>query len=67
MVKKAGGGILLYGLPGTGKTMFAEAVANEINAKFFSIKCSDIKSKWYGESEQRVKKYLNKQEALEEL
>lgn len=54
--KKAGGGILLYGLPGTGKTMFAEAVANEINAKFFSIKCSDIKSKWYGESEQRVKK-----------
>lgn len=54
--KKAGGGILLYGLPGTGKTMFAEAVANEINAKFFPIKCSDIKSKWYGESEQRVKK-----------
>ncbi|MDE7263324.1 MAG: ATP-binding protein [Anaeroplasmataceae bacterium] len=53
--KKAGGGILLYGLPGTGKTMFAEACSNEIDAKFFSIKCSDIKSKWYGESEQKVK------------
>ena len=52
--KKAGGGILLYGLPGTGKTMFAEAAANELNALFIPIKCSDIKSKWYGESEQNV-------------
>ncbi len=54
--KKAGGGILLYGLPGTGKTMFAEAVASEIHADFYPIKCSDIKSKWYGESEQKVRK-----------
>ena len=53
--KKAGGGILLYGLPGTGKTMFAEAASNELDAKFISIKCSDIKSKWYGESEQKVR------------
>ena len=53
--KKAGGGILLYGLPGTGKTMFAEAASNEVNATFIPIKCSDIKSKWYGESEKRVK------------
>ena len=53
--KKAGGGILLYGLPGTGKTMFAEAASNEVNANFIPIKCSDIKSKWYGESEQKVK------------
>ena len=45
----------MYGLPGTGKTMFAEACSNELNATFISVKCSDIKSKWYGESEQKVK------------
>ena len=58
--KKAGGGILLYGLPGTGKTMFAEAAANEIDALFIPIKCSDVKSKWYGESEQKVKDIFRK-------
>ncbi|MDE7112112.1 MAG: ATP-binding protein [Malacoplasma sp.] len=54
--KNTGGGILLYGLPGTGKTLFAEAVSNEIDAKFFSIKCSDIKSMYIGESERKIKK-----------
>ena len=58
--KKAGGGILLYGLPGTGKTMFAEAAANEADALFIPIKCSDIKSKWYGESEKKVKEIFQK-------
>lgn len=58
--KKAGGGILLYGLPGTGKTMFAEAASNEVDALFIPIKCSDIKSKWYGESEQKVKEIFTK-------
>ena len=58
--KKAGGGILLYGLPGTGKTMFAEATSNELDALFISVKCSDIKSKWYGESEQKVKEIFDK-------
>lgn len=58
--KKSGGGVLLYGLPGTGKTMFAQAVANELKAPFFSVKCSDIKSKWYGESETKIKKLFEK-------
>ena len=58
--KKAGGGILLYGLPGTGKTMFAEAASNEVDALFLPVKCSDIKSKWYGESEQKVKEIFTK-------
>lgn len=58
--KKIGGGILLYGLPGTGKTMFAEATSNELNALFIPIKCSDIKTKWYGESEQRIHKIFER-------
>ena len=58
--KKVGGGILLYGLPGTGKTMFAEAASNETESLFLDIKCSDIKSKWYGESELKVKSIFEK-------
>ncbi len=58
--KRVGGGLLLYGLPGTGKTMFAEAASNETDALFIPIKCSDIKSKWYGESEANVKKIFEK-------
>ena len=58
--KKVGGGLLLYGLPGTGKTMFAEAASNETDSLFIPIKCSDIKSKWYGESEANVKKIFDK-------
>ena len=53
--KKSGGGILMYGLPGTGKTMIAKAIANEVQAKFYEIKCSSIVSKWFGEAEQNIK------------
>ena len=52
--KKAGGGVLLYGPPGCGKTLMARAVASECNAKFFAIGISDILSMWMGNSEQNL-------------
>jgi len=48
-------GVLLHGSPGTGKTLIAKAVANETNANFFSIAGPEVMSKYYGESEQRLR------------
>ncbi len=48
-------GVLLYGHPGTGKTLLAKAVANGTNANFYSISGPEIMSKFYGESELKLR------------
>jgi transitional endoplasmic reticulum ATPase len=48
-------GVLLYGPPGTGKTLIAKAVASESGAHFISIAGPEVISKYYGESEQRLR------------
>jgi len=52
--KKIGGGILLYGPPGCGKTYIARATAGEINAKFINIGLHDILDMWVGSSEKNL-------------
>ena len=55
-------GILLYGPPGTGKTLLAKALANEIGAYFIAINGPEIMSKYYGESEQRLRQIFEEAE-----
>lgn len=53
-------GIILFGPPGTGKTMLVKAVANESEANFISIKGPELLSKWVGESERAVREIFRK-------
>ena len=53
-------GILLYGAPGSGKTLLAKAVANESEANFISVKGPELLSKWVGESEKAVREVFKK-------
>ncbi|NOQ55241.1 MAG: CDC48 family AAA ATPase [Nanohaloarchaea archaeon] len=52
-------GVLLYGPPGTGKTLLARAVASESGVNFYSIAGPEVMSKFYGESEENVRKIFN--------
>ncbi|MES2693990.1 MAG: AAA family ATPase [Verrucomicrobiota bacterium] len=52
--KKIGGGILLYGPPGCGKTFLARATAGEVNAGFLAIGISDVLDMWIGQSEKNL-------------
>jgi AAA+ superfamily predicted ATPase len=52
--KSIGGGIVLYGPPGCGKTYLARALAGEIGARFINIGLSDVLDMWFGESERKI-------------
>ena len=52
--KKAGGGILMYGPPGCGKTHLARATAGEVSASFLSVGIHDVLDMWIGESERKL-------------
>ena len=51
--------MLLFGPPGTGKTMLGKAIAGALDAPFYYASGADLRSKWYGESEQRLSQLLN--------
>jgi transitional endoplasmic reticulum ATPase len=55
-------GVLLHGPPGTGKTLLAKAVANETNANYYTIGGPEIMSKYYGESEEKLRNVFEQAE-----
>ncbi len=52
--RSAGGGVLMYGPPGCGKTLMARATAGECKAKFYNVAISDVLDMWLGNSEKRL-------------
>lgn len=62
---QGGGGLCLYGPPGTGKSMFASALAHEINAKFCDIKPSDVLRQGIGNSEKAIKQLFKEARSFE--
>jgi len=56
---KAGGGILMYGPPGNGKTFIARAIAGEMDAAFYNVNASQIKDKYVGETEKNLQKLFD--------
>jgi SpoVK/Ycf46/Vps4 family AAA+-type ATPase len=56
---KIGGGILMYGPPGNGKTFIARAIAGELDAAFFNVNASQIKDKYVGETEKNIQKLFD--------
>ncbi len=63
---EGGLGMLMYGAPGTGKTMFAEAIANAMNLPLFIVTPADIFKSYVGESEQAVKQLFQELDACPE-
>ena len=61
--KKVGGGVLLYGPPGCGKTLLARATAGQCSASFFNIEISDVLDMYIGESEQKLHAIFEKARA----
>ncbi len=63
---ESGFGMLMYGAPGTGKTMFAEALANAMNLPLFIVTPADIFKSYVGESEQAVKRIFEEIDACDD-
>jgi SpoVK/Ycf46/Vps4 family AAA+-type ATPase len=61
--KRIGGGILVYGPPGCGKTLLARATAGECGANFLNVSTSDVLSKWFAESEHNLTAIFDKARA----
>lgn len=58
-LKNRNAGVILFGPPGNGKTYIAQAIAGEVDAKFFGVNPSEVKSKWVGQTEKNIQKLFD--------